>query len=327
MKEALWYEKLYDKSVRCELCPNFCLIPDGSLGSCRSRKNVSGVLVALNYGRTVSINFDSIEKKPLYHYYPGSQILSLGANSCNLHCEFCQNYEISQEDCPTKVLLPAELLDIMLRKNLKQVAFTYTEPFTWFEYILDCGKILVENGIRLVLVTNGYINQEPLLELLPYIDAMNIDFKSSSKDFYQNICKGKLEPVTECIKTSVKSCHIELTNLIIPSLNDSTQQIADLVNIVSQINSDIPLHLSRYYPRYKCERPMTPIDTLLQASQIAKKKLSYVYIGNIPSGEYSDTHCPKCNAHLISRSFLSVNLDKIQIGKCSACGHVIYGRF
>lgn len=327
MKEALYYEKLEDRKVRCNLCPNFCIIADGKFGSCRSRKNVSGVLIAVNYGRTVSLNLDPIEKKPLYHYYPGSQILSLGANSCNLKCQFCQNYEISQEDCPTKVLLPDKLLDILLRKNLKQVAFTYTEPFTWYEYILDCGKLHVEKGIRLVLVTNGYINQEPLKELLPFVDAMNIDLKSSREDFYVKICGGKLKPVLETIRTATEHCHVELTNLIIPDLNDSEDDILELIDLVAKINPDIPLHFSRYYPQYKCEQPATPVETLLKAYNCASQKLNYVYVGNITAGEYSDTHCPNCRQLLISRSFLGIRTDKIKSGKCSKCGKVIYGKF
>lgn len=327
MKEALYYDKLDDKAVKCNLCPNYCYVKDGSFGSCRSRKNVSGVLVATNYGRTVSIAFDPIEKKPLYHYYPGTQILSLGANSCNLQCDFCQNYQISQEDCSTQILLPDELIDIMLRKNLKQVAFTYTEPFTWYEYIIDCGKKLTEQGIKLILVTNGYVNQEPLKELLPYIDAMNIDLKSSRDDFYTKICRGKLEPVMETIKTAAKHCHVELTNLIIPGLNDAEDEIQELVSIVAEINPDIPLHLSRYYPQYKCTQPSTPVQTLLNAYQKAKQRLSYVYVGNIPTGEYSDTFCPKCSSHLIHRSHFISESHNIKLGKCYSCGHEIYGRF
>lgn len=327
MKEALYYEKLDGKKVRCILCPNLCIIADGDFGSCRSRKNVSGVLIAVNYGRTVSLNLDPIEKKPLYHYHPGSQILSLGANSCNLHCRFCQNYQSSQEDCPTQVLLPDALLDIMLRKDLKQVAFTYTEPFTWYEYILDCGKLLTEKGIRLVLVTNGYINPEPLNELLPYIDAMNIDLKSSRDDFYKKVCGGRLQPILDTVRTASGKCHVELTNLVIPGLNDSEQDISALIDLVAEINPDIPLHFSRYYPQYKCEQPVTPVETLLAAINKAKEKLNYVYAGNIAAGEHSDTHCPICGKHLISRGFTGIVTKGLTAGKCSSCTTEIYGQF
>jgi pyruvate formate lyase activating enzyme len=326
MKEALYWSKQHGNAVRCNLCPNFCLIKEGCFGSCRSRKNVSGVLVAVNYSRTVSLQMDPIEKKPLYHYYPGSQILSLGANSCNLHCDFCQNYEISQADCPTQVLAPEELLDILLRKGLQQVAFTYTEPFTWFEYILDCGKLLTENGIRLVLVTNGYVNQEPLKEILPYIDAMNIDLKSSRPEFYQKTCQGKLEPVLETIRTAAKHCHVELTNLLIPGLNDSADEISELVDFVAEVKPALPLHFSRYHPSWKCAQPPTPESTLFKAYEIASAKLDYVYLGNLASGEYSDTHCPACRALLISRSGFGTDRNNLVGNDCPACEKIIYGR-
>lgn len=327
MHKALYYQTLDNLSVKCNLCPNYCIIQDGSFGSCRSRKNVSGILFAVNYGRTVSINLDPIEKKPLYHYYPGSQILSLGANSCNLHCEFCQNFEISQADCPTQVISPDELLDIILRKNLKQIAFTYTEPFTWFEYILDCGKLFKEYDIRIILVTNGYINQEPLKEILPYIDAMNIDLKSIREDFYNDVCKGKLKYVLDTIRISSQSCHIEITNLLIPEFNVKEEDIKDLALFVKSINPFIPLHLSRYYPRWKFDQPPTPEIVLKKAYSIAKKYLHYVYLGNISSGEYSDTYCPNCNNLLINRNFNSIQSDRIINNQCVNCKNVIYGRF
>jgi len=327
MHQALYFENMDNLTVKCNLCPNYCIIKDGNFGSCRSRKNVSGVLMAVNYGRTVSINLDPIEKKPLYHYYPGSQILSLGANSCNLHCEFCQNSEISQEDCLTQVMSPDELLDILIRKSLSRVAFTYTEPFTWYEYLLDCGKLFTEYNIKMVLVTNGYINQEPMKVLLPYIDAMNIDLKSISEGFYKNICKGKLEPVLDTIRTASEHCHIELTNLIIPNLNDSEDEIRALVDFVYCINPEIPLHFSRYYPHWKCQQPQTPLETLHKAFEIAKEKLCYVYLGNIPSGDFCDTSCPECKNILIKRNIFSSAVIKMSTNQCSNCGKQIYGCF
>jgi pyruvate formate lyase activating enzyme len=327
MHEAKHYELLAGKEVRCKLCPNYCLIGDGKLGSCRSRKNVSGVLFAINYGRTVTMNLDPIEKKPLYHYYPGSQILSLGANSCNLHCEFCQNYQISQEDCYTKGVLPDELLDLLLRKNLNQIAFTYTEPFTWFEYILDCGKLFEKYCIRIVLVTNGYINTEPLAELMPYIDAMNIDLKSTREEFYNNLCMGKLQPVLETIKSASCSCHVELTNLLIPNLNDSDDEISKLIEFVYNVNPNIPLHISRYFTNWKCHQQITPEASLLKAYESSRKKLKYTYIGNFPSGEYSNTYCPVCKRLLINRSNIYPGMTNLSGNICQHCSAFIYGRF
>lgn len=327
MKEALYWEKLDNNKVKCNLCPNYCVLSDGQVSTCNSRKNVSGVLIAFNYARTVSLNMDPIEKKPLYHYYPGTRIFSLGPNSCNLHCQFCQNYEISQEECPTKVISPEDLLDLTLRQNLDQVAFTYTEPFTWYEYIYDCAKLLSEHKIKTVLVTNGYINPEPLIVLLPYIDAMNIDLKSIRPDFYRKICKGKLEPVLETIRLSAKACHVELTNLLIPDLNDTEDEIEELVNFVADVNPSIPLHFSRYYPQWKCSQPPTPEKTLLKAYEIASSKLKYVYLGNIQPGKYSDTYCPSCSKLLISRGIFSASKEGMKGNKCSGCGYTIYGRF
>jgi len=353
MKEALYYEKQADHTIRCLLCPNFCTIAEGKSGSCRSRKNIEGTLYATNYGRTTSLNIDPIEKKPLYHYYPGSMILSLGANSCNLHCEFCQNYEISQSDCPTSALSPSELLEILLRKDLKQVAFTYTEPFTWYEFIHDCAKLFQPHDIRIVLVTNGYINPEPLAELLPYLDAMNIDLKSINADFYKKVCQGSLQPVLSTIRTAFTDCHIELTNLLIPDLNDKESEIQALVDFVAEVNPHIPLHFSKYFPRWKCNQPATSDATLINAYQLAKEKLSYVYLGNMQTDKYCNTSCPRCNKLLIDRSlnpvrsvaFQSYNcieaalpFDKLRVTHCPqinksnqnsrcSCGFEIYGRF
>jgi len=327
MREAMFYQKLPDNKVKCELCPNYCIISEGEQGKCRGRENISGKLIATNYGKTVSVNIDPIEKKPLYHYYPGSQILSLGANSCNLECIFCQNYEISQETHPTQFLPAKDLLDMMLRNNLNQVAFTYTEPFTWYEYIYDCEKLFVDNGIRIVLVTNGYVNAEPLENMIQFIDAMNIDLKSIRESFYTKACQGTLAPVLETIKTAATKCHVELTNLIIPGLNDSVQDIVDLVGFVKSINSDIPLHFSRYFPRWKCTKPITGEDILLTAYEIAKESLNYVYIGNIPAGNYSDTHCPKCQELIIKRNDYNIEKHNLNGNKCNRCGHMLYGQF
>ena len=327
MKEALYYLKSEDNAVKCLLCPNFCVIQPGKSGSCRSRDNIDGKLYATNYRQTVSFNLDPIEKKPLYHYHPGSLILSMGPNSCNLHCDFCQNFEISQSSSHTSFLSPEDLLDIILKKRYKQIAFTYTEPFTWYEYILDCGKLFKPNNIKIVLVTNGYINPEPLAELLPYIDAMNIDLKGFDQDFYHKECRGSLQPVLETIKTASMHCHIELTNLLIPNLNDGAEVIEQLVDFVAGVNKQIPLHFSRYFPRWNCNEPVTPMETLLLAYRIAKHKLDYVYLGNIQSGDYANTYCPSCNALLIDRTLDSAICTGLNDGKCSKCGQVIYGKF
>lgn len=326
MHEAMFYQKLKNNVVQCDLCPNYCTISDGECGSCRSRKNISGVLFASNYARTVSINIDPIEKKPLYHYYPGSKILSLGANSCNLHCDFCQNYEISQFESPTSIVYPDELLDTILRQNLKQVAFTYTEPITWYEYITDCAKLFKEHNIKIVMVTNGYINQSPLKQILPLVDAFNIDLKSFNDNFYNEICKGKLAPVIETVIEAAKSCHLEITNLLIPELNDNLDDITSIVDFICNINPNIPLHFSRYFPRWLSHHQVTPDATLIDAYKIASKKLRYVYLGNSNLYKYSQTICPICYALLISRENYHVD-NHMNYNQCFKCGNTILGCF
>ena len=323
MKEALFYTKLKDHKVRCDLCPHNCIIASENIGICRVRTNIDGVLYTNNHGKTITISIDPMEKKPLYHFYPGKRILSIGSNSCNLSCSFCQNYQSSQLEVPTIEITPELILDKCRSHNCDFVAFTYTEPTTWFEFVLDSSKLLEENGIGTVMVTNGFINQEPLQELLPYIDAMNIDLKAFDDKFYRSICNGTLQPVLETIKTASKQCHIEITNLIITDENDSEKQINDLVDFVADLNPEIPLHFSRYYPTYKMENPPTSVSKLEMAKEIAEKKLKFVYLGNIVTER--STYCSNCNHLLISRDFPLKN--EITDGKCPSCGHKIYGSF
>ncbi len=283
MREASYYEKLDGKKVHCHLCPNECIISDGKVGSCGVRINEAGRLLTVVYGKMTSMALDPIEKKPLYRYHPGEYILSLGTKGCNFHCSFCQNWQISQDmTVPTEDITSEAI--VAKAKELKSfgVAYTYNEPFIWYEFVLDTARLARKAGLENVLVTNGYVNMKPLEEMLPFINAMNIDIKSIDEDFYRRICKGSLKPVLEVIKRSVRSCHVELTNLIIPTLNDSEDSITRLVNwIRNNLGRDVPLHLSRYFPCYQMDLPPTPIPTLKMAERIAKAKLKYVYLGNI----------------------------------------------
>jgi pyruvate formate lyase activating enzyme len=283
MHEALYYEKLDHNKVHCRLCPNECLIPDGSRGACRVRINKLGTLYTEVYGKTTGIALDPIEKKPLYNYHPGEHILSVGTKGCNLRCDFCQNWHISQElDAPTEDIASLQIVE--KAKSLKSfgIAYTYNEPFIWYEFVLDTAKLARKNGLENVLVTNGYVNIEPLEGMLPYINAMNIDLKSFNEDFYKKVCKGKLKPILEVIKASAKTCHIELTTLLIPGLNDSETQIEKLVDwIYDNLGAEVPIHFSRYFPCYNLKVKPTPVDTLKMAERIAKKKLKYVYLGNV----------------------------------------------
>ncbi|NQT46511.1 MAG: AmmeMemoRadiSam system radical SAM enzyme [Candidatus Omnitrophica bacterium] len=283
MKEASYYEKTGAvKKVRCHLCPNECLIADGKAGSCRVRINRKGVLYSEIYGRVSSIALDPIEKKPLYHYHPGEMILSLGTKRCNLRCDFCQNWQISQSDPPLKNLTSEDAVSKAKEAGSFALCYTYNEPFIWYEYVLDTARLAKEEGLDNVLVTNGYINQAPLEEILPFIDAMNIDIKSMEEDFYEKICRGRLKPVLDTAKRAARESHVEITNLIIPTLNDGDLHFQKLVNwVADNLGSHTPLHFSRYFPCYKREIPSTPIETMRRAEQIAKKRLKNVYLGNV----------------------------------------------
>ena len=326
MKEAMFYKKLNNGSVQCRLCPQMCEIEDGKRGMCFGRKNEKGILYAENYGETISVAIDPIEKKPLYHFYPGKEILSIGPNGCNLTCDFCQNYTISQQKAPTSALSMGDLITLCKKYNSIGVAYTYTEPLIWYEYILDTAKILRAHDLKVVLVTNGFINPEPLKQLLPYVDAMNVDLKAFNNDFYITYCSGRLEPVKNTIKIAAKHTHVEVTNLIITDLNDSRKEIEELVAFIADVNKDIPLHFSRYFPVYKMKKPLTKVEILEMAYEIGKKKLSYVYVGNINLPNTHDTHCPNCNELLIKRSGFYTSISHItEHNSCEKCGHKIKG--
>ena len=282
MKEALYYEKIHGNRVQCHLCPYECSIPPGGKGACGVRQNKAGILYSLVYGKTTGLSLDPIEKKPLYRYHPGEYILSLGTRGCNLHCDFCQNWHISQEvDAATENITSEEVVERAKAMRSFGIAYTYNEPFIWYEFVLDTAKQARRNGLKNVLVTNGFVNIEPLKGMLPYIDAMNIDLKAFDEDFYVKICRGSLKPVLDVIKISASACHVELTNLIIPTLNDSERSIKNMVDwIYSNLGPEVPLHISRYFPCYNMILPPTPIDTLKMAERIAKEKLKFVYIGN-----------------------------------------------
>ncbi|NIM97065.1 MAG: AmmeMemoRadiSam system radical SAM enzyme [candidate division Zixibacteria bacterium] len=323
-KEALYWEKKEEGRIQCLLCPVGCVIAEGKVGVCMGRKNEGGTLYATNYGRLVSIAIDPIEKKPLYHFHPGQPILSTGPNGCNMRCQECQNWTISQEESPTQYVSPEDLVRITTRENSKGIAYTYTEPLIWYEYILDTAKIAREKGLYNVLVTNGYIHEEPWNKLLPYIDAMNIDLKSMDDDFYKKICKGKLAPVLRTIELSHENnIHIEITNLLITTLNDSEEQIQKLVDFVASLSDRIPVHFSRYFPSYKMDLPPTPLETLQKAFLLAKRKLKYVYVGNAYIPNTSNTHCANCNALLIRRDGYYTSVVGIEDGNCKNCGTAV----
>ncbi|HHY40205.1 MAG TPA: AmmeMemoRadiSam system radical SAM enzyme [Syntrophaceticus sp.] len=284
MQEARYYEKMDDQLVWCHLCPQNCKIKPGRKGICRARQNHDGVLYTLNYGKLTSWGIDPIEKKPLHRFCPGSLIFSVGTFGCNFRCGFCQNWEIAHGDLPTREVTAEELVKIALdarRAGSIGIAYTYSEPMIWYEFVYDTAKRARQEGLKNVLVTNGFVQKEPLMELLPYIDAMNIDVKAFTEEFYRKTCGGQLDPVLRTVELAHKTCHVEITTLVVPGMNDSEEEISSLVDWIASLDPSIPLHLSRYFPRYKFDLPPTPIATLKRAKEIALEKLKYVYLGNV----------------------------------------------
>ena len=283
-----YFKRLDDRWVECQLCPHHCRIANGKTGLCRSRRNHEGVLVSEVYGKPCSLAIDPIEKKPLYHFHPGTKCLSLACTGCNFRCLNCQNHEISQV-LPTEVehynLTPQQIVELCLEHHCPGIAYTYTEPLTYIEYIIDCARLAHEAGLWNILVTAGYVCQEPLADLLPYLDAANVDLKSFSEDIYWRINGGHLQPVLDTIITMHRAgIWVELTNLIIPRVNDDMQMIRQMCRwIVDNGLANNPLHFSRFFPRYKMQDiPPTPLHTLSQAKDIALEEgIRHVYLGNV----------------------------------------------
>ena len=276
-------ELLGGGKVRCLLCPNYCLLNKGQTGACGVRQNIDGRLFSLIYAEATSVALDPIEKKPLYHFHPGTQILSLGTKGCNLKCPWCQNWGISQDLAhPTSRISPEQAVAKAREFNSFGIAYTYNEPFVWYEFVCDTARLARRQGLKNVLVTNGYVNPKPLEEIIDLIDAMNIDVKSMEDGFYRRYCKGALAPVLKTAESAAKKCHIEITNLIIPTLNDQERNVAKLIDwVAASLGPETPLHFSRYFPAHQMNLAPTPLETLTRAKELASKKLRYVYLGNV----------------------------------------------
>jgi len=318
--------------VQCELCPKQCLISPGQSGECRVRINIDGVLRTVVYGYPCSIHVDPVEKKPLFHFLPGSRILSIATVGCNLHCKNCQNWEISQanpEESTAFPCSPQRLIALTKEANCPSLAYTYTDPIIYYEYTYDSAKLARQAGIRNVLVTAGYINEDPWRRLLQYVDAANIDLKALSDEFYRDVCSATLKPVQDAlIIAKASGVLVEVTNLIIPTLNDKAEQIRDLCRWVkANLGGETPLHFSRFFPRYKMRHlPPTSLKTLDLAREIAMDEgLQYVYIGNILSKEGQSTYCPECKKLLIERTGYTILQNRIEQGRCPDCKKEIYG--
>lgn len=324
-KEAQFYERLDGDRVKCWLCPHHCVIKAGQSGLCRSRINENGQLIALNYAEVAALALDPIEKKPLYHFYPGKNILSVGTFGCNLSCGFCQNYILAHGQPDTRIIEPEQMADLAGKSRQQQsigLAFTYNEPLIWYEYLLDTARLLKEKDLKVVLVSNGYIEAEPLGFLLPYVDAINIDVKAFNQDFYKKLCRAGLGEVMNTVEQAAPRCHVEITSLIIPNENDNMEEIRQMSQWLAGINPFIPLHLSRYHPAYKFKQEATPAHTLEQARQVAQEYLKYVFVGNLP-GPDNNSYCPKCEALLINREGYHTQIIGLDQGRCKTCGKEI----
>jgi pyruvate formate lyase activating enzyme len=323
--KAAAYFHLENGGARCELCPNSCLIPPGQTGLCRVRQYQEGYgLVTTSYGNVSAIALDPIEKKPLYHFYPGTNILSLGTFGCNLRCRFCQNWHISQSTKAADTITPQAVVQMAKEykaANCIGVAFTYNEPTIWYEFIWDTAKAVHAADLKNVLVTNGFISSGPWQELLPMIDAVNIDVKAWSEEFYRELCGGSLQPVLDNAQTAADYCHVELTYLIIPGHNDDLASLEGFARWVRQwLGAGTPIHFSRYFPNYQLDIPPTPIGIMEKAQRIASEWLDYVYLGNVEIAGASHTYCPFCQALVIERSRSGAPRIYATQGHCPDCG-------
>lgn len=346
MKKALLYKKLGNNVVQCTACCRYCKISPGKTGICGARYNQDGDLQLLVYGNLIDICIDPIEKKPLFHFLPGTGILSIGTIGCNFGCEFCQNWEISQlpgilkqdTESPEKYvqkvtsfgrfISPRELVQICVDKKIPSIAYTYNEPSVFFEYAYDTSRLAHKAGIKNVFVSNGFASREAIDKIAPYLDAINIDLKAFSEEFYRDLCKAKLQPVLDNISYYYgKGIWTEVTTLVIPGRNDSSQELKEIARFLATISKSIPWHISRFSPTYKLlDVSSTPKETIRKAYEIGKEAgLLYVYAGNLFGEDVHSTYCPDCGNVLIRRDWDFTQVEELENGKCSKCHRVIDG--
>ncbi len=332
LKEALFYQKLENKVVQCQLCPRICIIPSGKRGFCGVRENQDGVLYTLVYAKPVAIHIDPIEKKPLFHFLPGSTAFSIATAGCNLRCKFCQNWEISQrkpEEVEYIYLEPVDLIKKVKESGSPTIAYTYSEPTIFYEYMLETAKLAKKEGIKNIMHSAGYINEEPLRQLTKYLDAANIDLKGFTNDYYARMSEATLEPVLRSLKIlKEEGVHLEITNLVLSGYNDDPNLITKMcLWIKENLGPDTPLHFSRAFPMYKLNTiNPTPVETLERARQIALDcGLKYVYIGNVGGNPAENTYCPKCKKIVIKRVGYMILENNLENGKCKYCAEKIAG--
>jgi len=332
LHEALFYKKIDKTTVQCELCHRGCTLSDGYRSFCRAREPKEGKLYSLVYGQSCAVHIDPIEKKPLYHFLPGTPVFSIATAGCNFRCKYCQNWQISQsppEETENIRLSPQNLIDQTAKSNCPTIAYTYTEPSIFYEYMLDTAKAAKTAGIRNIYHSNGSLNPKPVEELSYYLDAANIDLKGFTQDFYTEVCAGYLDTVLNTLKTLKRNkVWVEITNLVIPTLNDDMKKIQEMSAwIKDNLGEDTPLHFSRFWPQYKLTNlSPTSVETLENAKRTAEEAgLKYVYVGNVPGHPSEDTYCANCKEPLIKRSGYIVLGNNVAGGKCKFCGALISG--
>lgn len=349
MRKAILYEKLENHFARCLACSWYCQIGENQLGICATRLNKKGDLYSLVYGYAIGLHNDPVEKKPLYHFYPGKYLLSFGTVGCNFGCLFCQNWEMSNlvKSLKLKVksyqkeivnfikkisqkITPKEIIEMAIERGVKGIAYTYNEPAIFVEFACDCMVLARKKGLVNVFVSNGFESKETFDYIKNYLDAINIDLKSFNPQFYQKICLAKIEPVKENIKKYFSAgIETEVTTLVIPGYNDSNEELTQIAKFLQSISPDIPWHISAFYPAYKMvDVPPTSVETLIKAYNIGKKiGLNYIYVGNVYDPKHSSTYCPKCGKLLIEREGYKVAVKGLKGDKCQYCGQKIYGKF
>lgn len=322
---ALFWEKGKGASLHCSLCPHECLIHPGGKGRCNVRANVDGSLYAVNYGKICGLALDPIEKKPLYHFYPGSFILSAGSPGCNLACGFCQNWASVSGEGAQRELTPAAMVELALAAKGQGncgIAFTYTEPLMSYEYVMATAERARHHGLKTVLVSNGFIQPEPWRQILKHIDAVNIDLKAFNPHFYREHCGGSMEPVLEAISLAASSCHLEVTTLLIPGHNTRVEEVKELSAFLAGLSLKIPLHLSRYFPARHWTVEATPPALIEELAAVARQKLDFVYTGNLPGSYRAKTYCPACGQPLVERGHKIGGLLTPE-GRCPRCDYTI----
>jgi pyruvate formate lyase activating enzyme len=326
------FETGIEKQVICHLCAHQCQIRDGKTGICRVRKNIAGTLYSLNADRVIALHLDPIEKKPLYHFLPGSSSFSIAAMGCNFSCSFCQNHSISvvneEQEITGETIAPEQLVQTALKKHAHSISYTYTEPTVFFELMLETARVAKQECIKNVMVTNGYMSQQALSKLAPFLDAANIDLKSFSDDFYKKYCSARLQPVLKTISAmKARGIWLEVTTLLIPGLNDDLTEIKHLIEFLVGVDEKIPWHVSRFFPQHRLlDIPPTAADSINGFLQMgAEMGLKFLYSGNLAADQWSDTYCSQCKKKLLQRIGYQTKVIGMQDGHCAFCGQSIPG--